>query len=179
MLKPVAIPECRVGAASVPFTLRAASACDSALLMPLIRALSLHERDPLEFLDEGALAEALAEGALEGLVAESGGAAIGYCLHHFGYESTYTAKGLYIVDLFVAEAQRRQGVGRALVAEVARLAKARGGVFVWWTSKLANTQAHAAYARLGAFTEPVLAHAVFDDAFEALVAEAASRRTGC
>ncbi len=154
------------------FTIRAAGAADAGRLAPMVRALTMHERDPTGFLSEAGLARVLAEGALEALVAESGGAAIGYSLHHFGYESTYTAKGLYIVDLFVAATHRRQGVGRALVGEVARLAKARGGVFVWWTSKSANTEARAAYARLGAFTEPVLAHAVFDEAFDALVAEA-------
>jgi GNAT superfamily N-acetyltransferase len=157
------------------FTIRVANIADAPRLAPLVQALSLHERDPTGFLSESGLAGVLAEGALEAVVVEAGGAAIGYCLHHFGYESTYTAKGLYIVDLFVAEAHRRQGVGRALVGEVARQAKARGGVFVWWTSKPGNAEAQAVYARLGAFTEPVLAHAVFDASFEALVAEGEDR----
>ena len=62
------------------------------------------------------------------------------------------------------------GVFGMRLAEVARRAKAGGGTFVWWTAKPGNEAANATYARLGSFSEPLVAHAVFDDAFEALVA---------
>jgi GNAT superfamily N-acetyltransferase len=156
--------------------LREASLADAAAVAELAEALSLSEHDPVGYITPVSMARDLARGELHAVVAELDGAIVGYCLYHYGYESTYAASGFYIVDLFVVAGRRRQGIGRALVAELARRAKEAGDVFVWWTSRPVNEAANAAYARLGAHSEPVIAHALFDDAFEKLAAEGAARQ---
>jgi GNAT superfamily N-acetyltransferase len=156
--------------------LRSATVADAAALAELAEALSLSENDPLGYISPATMARDLARGEMHAVVAELDGAIVGYCLYHYGYESTYAASGFYIVDLFVVADRRRLGIGRALVAELARRAKAAGDVFVWWTSRPANAAAQAAYARLGAHSEPLIAHALFDDAFEKLAAEGAARQ---
>ena len=151
------------------FALRSANVADAAVLAELIENLNRSEGDPTGFVSAETTARDLATGRISVVVAEAEGFVIGYCLYHVGYEATYAANGLYIVDLFVVEARRRAGVGRALVAEVARRSKSEGGIFVWWTAKPGNEAANAMYQRLGAFSEPVVAHAVFDEPFERLV----------
>jgi GNAT superfamily N-acetyltransferase len=158
------------------FAIRSATLADAPVIAALAEALNRSEGDPSGYITAATMERDLAAGRIEVILAESAGRAIGYCLFHFGYEATYAASGLYIVDLFVVAERRRAGVGRALIAEVARRAKAAGGVFVWWTSKPGNTIANRAYARLDAFSEKLIAHAVFDESFERLAAEGEARR---
>jgi ribosomal protein S18 acetylase RimI-like enzyme len=158
--------------------LRDATLADAPALADLVEALNRSEGDPTGYVTAETMARDLARGEIAVVVAESEGAIVGYCLHHFGYEPTYAASGRYICDLYVVEAWRRRGIARALVAEVARRGKAAGGSFVWWTAKPGNDAANAAYARLGSFSEPLIAHAVFDDAFETLAAAGAARLGG-
>jgi len=121
------------------------------------------------------MARDLAAGRISVVLAEWSGAVVGYCLWHFGYEATYAASGIYVCDLFVRPEARGRGIGRRLLADVARQAEAQGGCFVWWTAKPGNTVANAFYAKLGAHHEPLVAHAVFDEAFAQLVAEGEAR----
>lgn len=157
------------------FALRSASVADAAVLAELIEDLNRSEGDPTGFVSAETVARDLATGRITVVVAEAENVVIGYCLYHVGYEATYAANGLYVVDLFVAEGWRRAGVGRALMAEVARRSREAGGVFVWWTAKPGNVGANALYAKLGAFSEPVIAHALFDEPFDRLVAAAEAR----
>jgi GNAT superfamily N-acetyltransferase len=99
---------------------------------------------------------------------DEGGQLIGYALHHDSYETAYAARGIYVADIHVVESARRQGVARALLAAVARSGRARGATYLWWNSKVWNTQAHAAYDALGATKETVVAHAIVAERFERL-----------
>jgi GNAT superfamily N-acetyltransferase len=156
--------------------LRKATLDDARVLAEQAEALSVSENDPIGYINPATMARDLARGELHAVVADLDGAVLGYCLYHYGYESTYAASGFYIVDLFVVAGRRRLGIGRALVADLARRAKEAGDAFVWWTARPVNEAANAAYARLGAHSEPLIAHALFDDAFEALAAEGAARQ---
>ena len=157
------------------YVIRPATLADATVVAELVEALNRSEGDPTGYVTPETMARDLARGQISVVVAEADGRILGYCLFHFGYEATYAASGLYVCDLYVRPAARGQGIARALLAEVARRSKAAGGSFVWWTSKPGNATANAVYASLKAYREPVVAHAVFDDPFEALVARGEAR----
>lgn len=93
--------------------------------------------------------------AAEALVAESeSGELVGFALFFHNYSTFLTRPGLYLEDLFVLPAQRRLGIGRALLRAVARLAVERGcGRFEWsvldWNANAINF-----YESLGASVLP-------------------------
>ncbi|MGE0724447.1 MAG: N-acetyltransferase family protein, partial [Alphaproteobacteria bacterium] len=108
---------------------------------------------------------------VDAVVAERDGRLVGFAFWHDGYELAHAARGVYMTDLYVAPAARRDGVGEALMAAVARAAKRRGRSFLWWVSKPWNKRAHAFYRAVGAqYHEPLVGHAIVYGAFEALAA---------
>jgi GNAT superfamily N-acetyltransferase len=165
-------------AAVVPTALaiRQAVAGDAPVIADLVEALNRSEGDPTGYVTAETMARDLARGQISVVVAEVAGVVEGYCLFHFGYEATYAASGLYVCDLYVRPRSRGQGMARALLAEVARRAADEGGTFVWWTAKPGNAIANEVYAKLHAHHEPLVAHAVFDDAFAALVAQGRAKQ---
>lgn len=151
---------------------------DGDQLLALVRALNNSQDNPVEHFDAAALErDVFADDAyLNALVAESTDGLVGYALFHEGYESAFAQRGAYLCDLYVDEPARRKGVGRALVAAVARHAKKNGRSFLWWVSKEWNQDARALYASLGAKSESVFAHALTFSAFESLADEVDDRQ---
>jgi len=88
--------------------------------------------------------------AFAGLVAEDQGKVIGYLLYHFGYDSDRAARNMHVVDLYVDRAARNQGVGRALMARAASIAREAGTEELIWSVYQSNTIAAAFYEKLGA-----------------------------
>jgi GNAT superfamily N-acetyltransferase len=82
------------------------------------------------------------------LLPEVDGEIAGYLAYHFGVWEIYAA--LYVAGLYVRPAYQRQGVGRALMAEAAKLAKGRGATHVTWEVWRLNPRAIAFYESLGA-----------------------------
>ena len=82
------------------------------------------------------------------LIAESNGELLG--LAHYLFHRTTNAIGplCYLQDLFTDEAQRRGGVGRALIERVGERAKAAGAVRVYWQTHESNATARALYDRI-------------------------------
>src|SRR5882672_12078094 len=130
--------------------IRAAVPGDEAVLFDLIRALARFER--LEDTVTGS-AEALAQHLFgerpvaEALLAEDDGAAVGYALFFKTYSTFLTKAGLWLEDLFVLESHRGRGIGAALLAEVRRLAEARGAGRLEWSVLDWNANAIAFYER--------------------------------
>ena len=83
------------------------------------------------------------------LIAEWDGQPAGYALF-FAYYSTWTGPGLFLQDLFVREPFRRRGIGKALLAAVARIAVDEHCYGIHWEVLGWNEKAIALYQELGA-----------------------------
>jgi aminoglycoside 3-N-acetyltransferase I len=73
------------------------------------------------------------------------GALAGYELQKFEQERSE----IYIYDLAVAEAHRREGVATALILELKRIAAARGAYVIYVQADLGDDPAIAFYTKLG------------------------------
>jgi GNAT superfamily N-acetyltransferase len=72
--------------------------------------------------------------AAEALIAEADGEAVGYAVFFATFSTFECRPGLWIEDLFVRQARRGQGIGRALLAHVAALAVDRGCARLEWSA---------------------------------------------
>jgi GNAT superfamily N-acetyltransferase len=100
---------------------------------------------------ESLAAQLASEPALfEALLAERDGEAIGFALFFQSYSTWAGRPGLYLEDLFVEESERGAGVGRALLAAVARLAVGRDCGRLELAALDWNTPAIGFYRTLGA-----------------------------
>ena len=91
-----------------------------------------------------------ARAAFRCLLAELDGQAVGYAMYHDCYNSDLARRGLWLVDLYVEERARSNGLGRRLMAALARQALARGAPTLWWGGASKNGGAPLPYAAPGA-----------------------------
>ena len=154
---------------------RRATASDAELLATLIEELNANQQDEtghvtVEAVRRDGFGAAPEFGAL---LAERGGEVVGYALYHPTWSTEVGERGLFLYDLYVRDAARGRGVGRALMQALAAVAKTEGRSFLWWTSKPWNRRAAAFYADLGAIEEDIRAHAIHGEAFDRLAGGAA------
>ncbi|MEM8484148.1 MAG: GNAT family N-acetyltransferase [Bacteroidota bacterium] len=153
------------------YTIRPAKKADAAPLLELVQALCTHTGDGIEhFDDDRFLEDAFGDDPqFTVLVAsDEAGQLGGYTLFFDAYEPSHTARGVYISDLFVATHARQAGLGRQLIAAVAKDAKARGRSFLWLVSP--NADAHPFYNKIMDVSQALVAFALTYDAFDALAA---------
>ena len=116
------------------------------------------------------------------LVAESRGAEgeagmlAGYALYCDHFNSDFMKPGFFLCDLFVDPGTRSGGVGRALLAELARIADDEGRVSIWWGVHRSNDRAIAFYDRIGAGDFKVDLRELEIEALKALADEARGGR---
>ena len=117
--------------------IRWANASDVGEIVRLIKALAEFENEPASSV-KVTEADLLRDGfgdpgdgagnfipRFECLIAEHDGKAVGICLFFHNYSTWEGRAGLYIEDLFVEDHVRGLGLGRALMAAVARTALER------------------------------------------------------
>jgi GNAT superfamily N-acetyltransferase len=106
------------------------------------------------------------------LIAEWDGQAAGYAFFFESY-STWAGRGLFLEDLFVREAFRGRGIGKALLAAVARIAVNEGCYGIHWEVLGWNEKAIALYTELGAiFRDQWRAVLLTDEALQRLADKA-------
>jgi len=138
-------------AASV--TIRQAGRSDVPLILAFIRELAEYEKLVSEVVaTEGGLAETLfgREPSAFVLIAEADGAPAGFALYFFNYSTFLGRPGIFLEDLFVRPELRALGVGRALLAHLATIAKSRGCGRLEWSVLDWNQSAIGFYRKLGA-----------------------------
>ncbi len=121
--------------------------------MSLIRALAEYEKlEDQVVATESTLRQALfgPRPGAEAVIARSGGAPAAFALYFHNFSTFLGKPGLYLEDLFVRPAFRGRGIGKSLLAHLARLALERGcGRFEWAVLDW-NEPARDFYESLGA-----------------------------
>jgi GNAT superfamily N-acetyltransferase len=84
------------------------------------------------------------------LIAECDGEPAGLALYFFIYSTWTSRNGLYLEDLYVAPQFRRRGVARALLTELAQLARDAGCRYMRWLALRSNRSAIRLYESIGA-----------------------------
>jgi GNAT superfamily N-acetyltransferase len=70
-------------------------------------------------------------------------------VHYLYHRATWTVGNYcYLQDLFVAEAGRNKGIGRALIAAVNKEARAAGASRVYWLTHETNADARVLYDKV-------------------------------
>lgn len=132
--------------------IRLANIGDAALLRTMIRELAEFERE-LQWVtirEEDLARDGFGENpSFRALIADWDGQPAGYAVF-FPYFSTWAGRGLFLEDLFVRDAFRGRGIGKALLAEVARVAVAEKCYGIHWEVLHWNERAIAMYTALGA-----------------------------
>lgn len=133
--------------------IRAAEPRDVELIFALIRELAEYERAPEAVKGNRELLAAALFGeqpTAEALIAERDGAPVGFALFHGTFSTWECRPGLWLEDLYVPPAQRRHGVGAALLAAVAAIALDRGCTRLEWAALNWNEPALDFYEKLSA-----------------------------
>jgi len=128
-----------------------ASIDDVPILLSFIRALAEYEKLPVD-LSEDKLRDTLfgEHPYAEVLIARLDNLPVGYALFFHTYSTFLASPGLYLEDLFVLEEHRGKGIGRALLAYLAQIARGRNCQRLDWTVLAWNQRAIDFYKRLGA-----------------------------
>ena len=134
--------------------IRVARREDIPVILELIRGLAEYEHARADEVpvDEAILTESLFgdKPAAEVLLAGFGAEVAGFAVFFHNFSTWRGRHGLYLEDLFVRPEMRGRGIGKALLFELARIARARGCARMEWAVLDWNTTAIDFYKSLGA-----------------------------
>ena len=134
-------------------SLRFAEETDAELILGLIRALAEFEKLSHEVTaDIDSLRRSLfgSRRVAEVLIADYAGRPAGFALFFHNFSTFLGKPGIYLEDLFIKPEFRGKGIGREMLAFLAKLAVERGCGRLEWAVLNWNTRAIDFYKRLGA-----------------------------
>jgi GNAT superfamily N-acetyltransferase len=135
------------------FEIRRAFIEDVPVILELIRELATYERAPNEVAaTEEQLVDVLfgERPAAEVLLAFEGKSPVGFAVFFHNFSTWLGRPGLYLEDLFVKPEKRGKGYGRALLVDLAKIARDRGCGRMEWAVLDWNGPAIKFYRALGA-----------------------------
>src|SRR5438132_9870749 len=135
------------------FEIRPARVEDVPVILELIRELAAYERAPDEVTaTEEQLVDVLfgEKPVAEVLLAFEGKSPIGFAVFFHNFSTWLGRPGLYLEDLFVKPEKRGKGYGRALLVDLAKIARDRGCGRMEWAVLNWNEPAIKFYRSLGA-----------------------------
>lgn len=110
--------------------IRPAEPADVAVILDMVRGLAVYEREPLasvEASEEDFLRDCFGPSRrCEVLIGEVDAKVQGFVMFYHNYSTWVGRAGIHVEDLFVREGARGLGLGRRLLAAVARIAIERG-----------------------------------------------------
>ncbi len=135
------------------FQIRPARVEDVPVILQLIHDLATYERAPDEVsATEQQLVDVLfgEKPAAEVLLAFEEKSPVGFAVYFFNFSTWLGRAGLYLEDLFIKPEKRGKGYGRALLVELAKIARDRGCGRMEWAVLDWNEPAIKFYRSLGA-----------------------------
>jgi GNAT superfamily N-acetyltransferase len=135
------------------FEIRPARVEDVPVILGLIRELATYERAPDEVTaTEEQLVDVLfgEKPVAEVLLAFEGKSPVGFAVFFHNFSTWLGRPGLYLEDLFVKPEKRGKGYGRALLVDLAKVARERGCGRMEWAVLNWNEPAIKFYRALGA-----------------------------
>jgi GNAT superfamily N-acetyltransferase len=149
-----------------------AARADVPLILTFIRELAEYERLSHEVVaTEDSLREWLfgERPVAEVLIWEHGGGAAGFALFFHNFSTFLGRPGVYMEDLYVTLEFRGRGMGKAVLARLARLAKERGCGRLEWSVLDWNEPSIRFYESLGAMAmDDWTVHRLAGDALDRL-----------
>jgi len=133
--------------------IRPARVQDVPIILQLIRDLATYERAPDQVTaTEEQLVDVLFgdKPAADVLLAFEGDSPVGFAVYFYNFSTWLGRAGLYLEDLFVKPENRGKGYGRALLVELAKIARDRGCGRMEWAVLDWNEPAIKFYRALGA-----------------------------
>ena len=142
-------------------TIRAAVEDDIPTLLRLIQEMAVYEGQAARCaVTEPGLRDALfrPRPLADAILAEADGETVGFAIF-FSYFAPFPGvPAMFMELLYVVEERRGQGIGRALLQQVSRIAVERGADRLEWGVQKVNEAAIGFYGHLGArFTEDFIA----------------------
>ena len=135
------------------FQIHRAGVGDVPIILQLIRDLATYERAPDEVTaTEEQLVDVLfgERPVAEVLLAFEAESPVGFAVYFYNFSTWLGRPGLYLEDLFVKPEKRGKGYGRALLVELAKIARDRSCGRMEWAVLDWNEPAIKFYRALGA-----------------------------